>query len=58
MTIITIDKNGKLTIQQTPQKKYCVTIEPRKGVSISRNGLDSIEECLEYVENIRKAFKA
>lgn len=58
MTIITTSsKDGKVTIEITPQKTYCVTVEPRKGVSISRNGLDSIEECMQYANYIRKNFK-
>lgn len=55
--IITSGKDGKVTIEVTPQKTYCVTIESRKGVSISRNGLNSIEECIEYADYVRKNFE-
>ena len=57
MTIITNDKSIKVTIEELPNKKYSTTVEPCKGVSISRNGFNSIQECLKYAEDIKRTYE-
>ena len=57
MKMITVKNGCRITTQQLPNKKYCVTIEPKRGVSISKNGLLTIEECMQYADYIRKNFE-
>lgn len=56
MTIIYHIKDTKITIKELPNKNYTVTIELKRGVSVTRNGCFSIQECLEYAQSIRKSF--
>ena len=57
MTIIYSHKGSKITIKELPDKKYTVTIELKRGVSVTRNGCSSIRECLVYAESVRKNFE-
>lgn len=57
MTIIYSHKGSKITIKELPNKNYTVTVEPRRGVSVTKNGLGSVQECLVYAESVRKNFE-
>lgn len=57
MTIIYSNKGTKVTIKELPNKNYTVTIELKRGVSVTRNGCFSIQECLKYADYVRKNFE-
>ena len=57
MKMITVKRDCRIAIQQLPNKKYSVTIEPKRGVSVSKNGLLTIQECMQYADYIRKNFE-
>ena len=56
MKILFNNKNARISIVEVINNTYTVTIDMGKGLSITKNGLDSIQECLQYVELIKKSF--
>lgn len=56
MKILFNNKNARISIVEVINNTYTVTIDMGKGLSITKNGLSSIQECLQYVALIKKSF--
>ena len=58
MTIITKNDGFVVTIEEINIHKYNVTIQPNNKVSVTMNGLKTLEDCLRYAEIVKNNFKS
>ena len=56
MKILFNNKNARISIVEVINNTYTVTIDMGKGLSITKNGLSSVQECLQYADLIKKSF--